>query len=100
MDAFIQIQYKCSNNLGGICKSFTTVDSCLELKKKMLCKKAAACKDRIRNLAVSDAATKRETIVLLSPHGHELVHGHKARPVTTSQTEQWHFPVKSALAGL
>lgn len=34
MDAFIQIQYKCSNNLGGICKSFITADSCLELKKE------------------------------------------------------------------
>lgn len=66
----------------------------------MLCNKTAACRDSIGNLAVSDAATKRETIVLLSPHGHEFVNGHKARPVTTSQTEQWHFPVKRALAGL
>lgn len=39
-------------------------------------------------------------IVLLSPHSHELVNGHEAGPVASSQAEQWHFPVKRALTGL
>lgn len=79
----------------GNLKSFITVESCLELKKK-----TAACRDSIKNSAARHPATKRETIVLLSPHGHELVNGHKAGPVATSQTEERHFPVKGALAGL
>lgn len=42
----------------------------------------------------------RGAIVLLSPHRDELVNGHEAGPVASSQAEQWHFPVKRALTGL
>lgn len=38
--------------------------------------------------------------VLLSPHGHELVDGHEAGPVASSQAEQRRLPVQRALAGL
>lgn len=39
-------------------------------------------------------------LVLLSPHGHELVDGHEAGPVASSQAEQRRLPVQRALAGL
>lgn len=42
----------------------------------------------------------REAIVSLSPHSHEFVNRHEARPVASSQAEQWHFPVERALTGL
>lgn len=67
----------------------------------MLCKQTAACRAGMRDDDVSNPAAKTgKSFVLLSPHGHELVNGHKAGPVAASQTEQGHFPVKGALAGL
>lgn len=41
-----------------------------------------------------------DVVILLSPHGHELVDGHEAGPVASSQAEQRRLPVQRALAGL